>query len=255
MSATSATAARWQATGASRMSPPVLFVIDDDTGVMRALRDDLSRQFGGDFRVIGESWPAAGLAALRRLARSRVAELIDFQSTGVARTYLHRVADVALTELAALRRLADGHEPVALLIVDHDMTGMSGVDFLARAHEMHPLAKRVLLVERDYSARSPIVQAMTLGQADYHLTKPWTLEHDLYREISGFLADWATDQQAGFELSMSDYLIRERRPRTSRFACTPRSPKVTDPPSSSRSPCATRRRAGPSRSRRSRCSC
>jgi len=217
MSATSATAARWQAAGASGMSPPVLFVIDDDTGVMHALRDDLSRRFGGDFRVIGESWPAAGLAALRRLA--------------------------------------DGHEPVALLIVDHDMTGMSGVDFLARAHEMHPLAKRVLLVERDYSARSPIVQAMTLGQADYHLTKPWTLEHDLYREISGFLADWATDQQAGFELSMSDYLIRERRPRTSRFACTPRSPKVTDPPSSSRSPCATRRRAGPSRSRRSRCSC
>jgi hypothetical protein len=30
---------------------------------------------------------------------------------------------------------------------------------------MHPLARRVLLVERDYSARSPIVQAMTLGQA------------------------------------------------------------------------------------------
>jgi thioredoxin reductase (NADPH) len=144
------------------MSPPVLFVIDDDTGVMHALRDDLSRRFGGDFRVIGESWPAAGLAALRRLA--------------------------------------DGHEPVALLIVDHDMSEMSGADFLARAHEMHPLAKRVLLVERDYSARSPIVQAMTLGQADYHLTKPWTLEHDLYREISGFLADWATDQQAGFEL-------------------------------------------------------
>jgi hypothetical protein len=36
--------------------------------------------------VIGDSWPAAGLAALRRLA--------------------------------------DGHEPVALLIVDHDMSGM-----------------------------------------------------------------------------------------------------------------------------------
>ena len=162
MSVTSATAACWQAARGKRMSPPVLFVIDDDTGVMGALRDDLSRRFGGDFRVIGESWPAAGLAALRRLA--------------------------------------DGHEPVALLIVDHDMSGMPGVDFLARAHEMHPLAKRVLLVERDYSVRSPIVQAMTLGQADYHLTKPWTLEHDLYREISGFLADWATDQQAGFEL-------------------------------------------------------
>ncbi|MGA2304944.1 MAG: indolepyruvate ferredoxin oxidoreductase family protein [Acidimicrobiales bacterium] len=42
-------------------------------------------------------WPAA----LRQLVRSRVAELIDFQSTGVARTYLRRVADVAGTERAA----------------------------------------------------------------------------------------------------------------------------------------------------------
>src|SRR5215469_5365158 len=144
------------------MSRPVLFVIDDDAGVLHALRDDLGRRFGEDFRVIGESSAAAGLATLRGLA--------------------------------------DAGEPVALLIVDHDLSGMPGVDFLARAHAMHPLAKRVLLVERDYSARSPIVSAMTLGQADYHITKPWTLEQDLYREVSGFLAEWAADQEVGFEL-------------------------------------------------------
>ena len=144
------------------MSQPVLFVIDDDAEVMHALREDLGRRFGEDFRVIGESSAAAGLATLRGLASER--------------------------------------EPVALLIVDHDMSEMPGVGFLARAHAMHPLAKRVLLVERDYSARSPVVQAMTLGQADYHLTKPWMLEQDLYREISEFLADWAKDHQAGFEL-------------------------------------------------------
>ena len=144
------------------MSRPVLFVIDDDAGVMHTLQDDLGRRFGEDFRVIAESSAAAGLAMLRELAGQ--------------------------------------HEPVALLIVDHDMTEMAGVGFLARAHEMHPLARRVLLVERDYSARSPVVQAMTLGQADYHLTKPWMLEQDLYREISEFLAEWAKDHQAGFEL-------------------------------------------------------
>jgi hypothetical protein len=44
------------------MSRPVLFVIDDDAGVVHALRDDLSRRFGEDFRVIGESSAAAGLA-------------------------------------------------------------------------------------------------------------------------------------------------------------------------------------------------
>src|SRR4051794_34654535 len=120
------------------MSQPVLFVIDHDAGVAHALREDLSRRFSKDFRVTGASSAAAGLAVLRELA--------------------------------------DRHEPVALLIVDHNMSDVPGVDFLARAHRMHPLAKRVLMVERDYSVCSPIVGAMTLGQADYHITKPWMLE-------------------------------------------------------------------------------
>jgi thioredoxin reductase (NADPH) len=143
-------------------SRPVLFVIDDEAGVVRALTDDLTRRFGADFRVVGESSVGAGLAVLRRLADSR--------------------------------------DPVALLIVDHDMGDMGGIEFLAHAHDLHPLAKRVLLVERDYSARSPVVRAMTLGEADYHLTKPWLLEPDLYRVISEFLAEWAKDRQAGFDL-------------------------------------------------------
>jgi thioredoxin reductase (NADPH) len=144
------------------MSHPVLFVIDDDPGVMHALRDDLSRRFGADFRVIGETSAAAGLAVLRELAGQ--------------------------------------HAPVALLIVDHEMSEMPGVEFLAHAHKLHPQAKRVLLVVRDYSAQSPVVQAMTLGQADYHITKPWLLEPDLYRMVSEFVAEWARGQQAGFDL-------------------------------------------------------
>ena len=166
------------------MSQPVLFVIDDDAEVMHALRDDLDRRFGEDFRVIGETSAAAGLATVRGLASE--------------------------------------HEPVALLIVDHNMSELAGVDFLARAHEMHPLAKRVLLVERDYSVRSPVVQAMTLGQADYHITKPWMLEQDLYREISEFLAEWAKDHQAGFELfhvigRLQDRSTHEPRELLTRF--------------------------------------
>src|SRR5262249_8293170 len=142
--------------------PPVLFVIDDDARTSRALREDLAPRVGKDLPVMGETSVAAGLSVLRGLA-----------------------------EL---------HESVALLIVDHDLSGMRGADFLACAHELHPQAKRVLLVDRDYSAESPIVQAMTLGQADYHITKPWVREQTLYREVSGFLAEWAKDQQAGFEL-------------------------------------------------------
>jgi hypothetical protein len=67
--------------------------------------------------------------------------------------------------LATLRGLADGHELVAPLIVDHDMAQMPGVDFLARAYDMYRLARRVLLVERDDPACRPVVRAMTLGHA------------------------------------------------------------------------------------------
>jgi CheY-like chemotaxis protein len=88
------------------MSRPVLFVIDDDAGVVHALRSDLSRRFSQDFTVLGESSAAAGLAALRALAEQDA--------------------------------------PVALLIVDHHMSEMPGLEFLARAHDLHPSAKRVL---------------------------------------------------------------------------------------------------------------
>lgn len=155
------------------MSQPVLFVLDDDAGVVHALRYDLSRRFSEDFRIIGETSAAAGLAVLRAVAEK--------------------------------------HEPVALLIADHGMSEMPGTDFLARAHHLHPQAKRVLLVERDYSAHSPVVQAMTLGQADYHLTKPWMLEQDLYRAVSEFLAEWAMDQAAGFELFHVVGRLQDRR--------------------------------------------
>ncbi len=141
---------------------PVVLIVDDDPGVVHAMKEDLSSRFSHDFRIIGETSAAAGLATLREMAI--------------------------------------GHQPVALLIADNRMGEMPGVDFLAGAHKMHPLAKRVLLVERDYSARSPLVDAMTLGRADYHITKPWMLEQDLYRQVSEFLADWAKDQEAGFEL-------------------------------------------------------
>ena len=142
--------------------PPVVFIIDDDPAVTRLLGADLGRRFGRDFRVVCAPSAEAGLTRLRALAAE--------------------------------------HAPVALLIAGHDLSGTSGVAFLARAHALHPLAKRLLVVERDYSADSPIVAAMTLGQADCHITRPWMAEQDLYPVIGECLAGWARDQQAGFEL-------------------------------------------------------
>lgn len=144
------------------MERPILFLVADEPGVLAALESDLSRRFGNDCRVLRAQTPAAGLAALTALA--------------------------------------ERGEPVALLIADQRMRDMSGVDFLGRAHQLHPLAKRILLVERDYTAANPIVPAMTLGRIDYHLVKPWAPDLGLYPAVTEFLADWARSQAPTFEM-------------------------------------------------------
>jgi thioredoxin reductase (NADPH) len=96
--------------------------------------------------------------------------------------------------LAALNASAAAREPVALLLVDD-----AASDFLASAHQLHPAAKRVLLVDRDYTSASPAVPAITLGRADYHIVRPWGDHEAMYRAMSEFLATWTREQEPDFE--------------------------------------------------------
>ena len=72
------------------------------------------------------------------------------------------------------------------------MARTDAVDFLACVHDLHPGARRVLVIERgDWSAAHPAVSAMALGKIDYHLYVPWyPLERILYRAVGGFLTAW-----------------------------------------------------------------
>jgi len=140
----------------SGKAPPIIFIVSSEPSVLWALEADLGRRFGNDTRIVGAVAPSSGLAQLASFA-------------------------------------ADG-EPVALLIAEERMLGMTGVEFLARAHALHPSAKRILLVERNYTAANPIVPAMMLGQIDYHLVKPWFPDHRLYHPVSEFLTAWARAQ-------------------------------------------------------------
>jgi len=144
------------------MSKPIFFLVAHEGSVLEALTYDLLRRFGGDCRIHSDRSPAAALAALRELAA--------------------------------------GPEPIALLIADQRMPEMTGVEFLVQAHELHPAAKRVLLIERDYSTTNPIVPAMTLGQIDYHLVKPWVPELGLFPAVSQFLAAWTASREPEFEM-------------------------------------------------------
>jgi thioredoxin reductase (NADPH) len=110
------------------------------------------------------------------------------------------------TALVALKELASANEPVALLLVE---AGAS--EFLTRAHELHPRAKRVLLVDRDYSSTSPAVQAVALGRADYHIVRPWADDEMLYGAMSDYLSSWTREQEPNFELYR--VVADERDPR------------------------------------------
>jgi thioredoxin reductase (NADPH) len=96
--------------------------------------------------------------------------------------------------LRALEEMAAAGQPVALLLVD-DLAP----EFLDSAHQLHPLAKRVFVVDRDYRFASPAVQAMTLGRVDYHVVRPWADDESLFRAISEYLAAWTREQKPKFE--------------------------------------------------------
>ena len=136
------------------MPQPVILLVADDGSMLDALAGDLRRRFGGDYRILPERSPTAAVAALERLA--------------------------------------DGADQVALVIAARRMEGMDGLVLLVRAHELHPLAKRVLLEHRgEWASGEPVVRAMTLGQVDYVLFRPWLpREQFLYLPVSEFLAAW-----------------------------------------------------------------
>ena len=95
------------------------------------------------------------------------------------------------TALSTLRQLARCEVPVALLLLD----GRDG-RLLGGAHELHPAAKRVLLVDRDYTSSSPAVRAMTLGEVDFHIVRPWADDEMMYRAMSEYLSGWTQRTRA-----------------------------------------------------------
>jgi thioredoxin reductase (NADPH) len=145
------------------MSQPILFLVDDRERVREALATDLGRRFGADHRIVAEASPAAALERLERLA---------------ARS-----------------------EEVALLVAAQRMAELPGVEFLVAAHELHPGAKRVLLVgRREWTPANPAVRAMTLGQIDTYLFEPWLpVGRFLYLPVSQVLADWVPSHGPSFE--------------------------------------------------------
>ena len=62
-------------------------------------------------------------------------------------------------------------EPVALIISDQRMPGMSGTDFLARCRELAPETVRVLLTA--FTDAEALMQSINAANIYHFILKPW----------------------------------------------------------------------------------
>jgi thioredoxin reductase (NADPH) len=159
------------------MARPILLAIDDDVSVLEAVVQDLRRQYGNTYRVMRA---AGGQAALDTLAQ-----------------------------------LKSRDEPVALIISDQRMPGITGVQLLERARDIYPDARRVLLTA--YADTEAAIRAINTARIHYYLNKPWDPpEEKLYPVLNDLLEDWQAGYVPVFEglrvigsrWSLADFRVR-----------------------------------------------
>jgi thioredoxin reductase (NADPH) len=142
------------------MSTPIIFSIDDDPQVLRAIGRDLKSKFRPDYRI---------------LSTSSVEEALN-----------------------SLVELKNKGETVSLFISDQKMPEMQGVEFLEKAKVIYPDAKRVLLTA--YSDTDAAIKAINDVQLDYYLLKPWDPpEEKLYPVLTDLLEDWHANVKMDFK--------------------------------------------------------
>ena len=133
-----------------------IVTVDDDAGVSRAVARDLRRRYGEHYRIVrAESGDAA---------------------------------------LDALREMRLRGDEVAVIVADYRMPGMNGIEFLERAMDLYPAARRVLLTA--YADTGAAIDAINVVDLDHYLLKPWDPpEEKLYPVIDEQLSQWQAEDR------------------------------------------------------------
>jgi thioredoxin reductase (NADPH) len=128
-----------------------ILTVDDDPGVSRAVARDLRRRYGERHRIVrAESGPSA---------------------------------------LDALRQMKLRGDLVAVILADYRMPEMNGIEFLERAMDVYPGARRVLLTA--YADTGAAIDAINVVDLDHYLLKPWDPpEEKLYPVVDALLDAW-----------------------------------------------------------------
>ncbi|WP_141576228.1 FAD-dependent oxidoreductase [Actinomadura sp. WMMA1423] len=133
------------------MSKPVLLTVDDDPGVSRAVARDLRRRYAESYRIVRA------------------------ESGGQA--------------LEALSELRLRGDDTAVLLADYRMPGMDGVEFLERAMDLFPFARRILLTA--YADTDAAIRAINDVDLDHYMLKPWNPpEEKFYPVVDEQLDAW-----------------------------------------------------------------
>ncbi|MGW7685910.1 FAD-dependent oxidoreductase [Kribbella sp. NPDC054772] len=141
-----------------RAARPLLLVVDADPERLERCETELDRAFGVDFRVRGEL-----------------------------------TADAAIT---CLQQAHGWEQRVAVVLVDQALADDDRARVLATARTAHPDARRALLIEwgawADRTTASAILSAMSVGDINYYVLKPWTVRDELFhRTVAEFIQEWS----------------------------------------------------------------
>jgi thioredoxin reductase (NADPH) len=133
------------------MAKPIIMTIDDEPQVLNAIQRDLRNHYRGDYRIVKSgSGPDA---------------------------------------LEAVKQFKKRNDPLALFLVDQRMPKMSGTDFLRKAIDFYPEARKVLLTA--YADTEAAIASINEVGLDHYLMKPWDPpEQNLYPILDDLLADW-----------------------------------------------------------------
>lgn len=166
------------AVAGAAVARPAILTVDDDPGVSRAVARDLRRRYGESCRIVR--------------------------------------AESGMQALDTLREMTLRGDQVAVLIADYRMPQLDGIQFLERAMDLYPLAKRVLLTA--YTDTNAAIDAINIVDLDHYLLKPWNPpEEKLYPVVDALLEAWRTTEAApvletrvvGHRWSARSYEVRE----------------------------------------------
>ena len=142
------------------MLKPVLMAVHDRSGDRRRIQRELVSRYATDYEII---------------------------SLGSAESALQRLEELRTVPAAA----------VLIVFAASDLTAMSGIELLRRAHDLHPRAQRVLLVPwSNRSASKPILRLISQGLIDrYAATPSRSPDESFHQLVTELLREWQQHQQ------------------------------------------------------------